>query len=145
VLFLAVHEDAAAPGSRGLDARAEGNGAVEDVAGKDLLDLQVEIRRVGELERGEQRDDGAAVVAELHAHLDSTTTGPSRARSPSSMRLSVVRNPASGASIPSFCWISGTLKPTFHPTGSAPASRILARRISIASVPCSMLTASSRS
>ena len=51
------------------------------------------------------------------------------------MRVSVVRNPARGASMPSFCWISGTLKPTFQPTGSAPGARISRRRISIASVP----------
>ena len=53
VLFLAVHEDPARSGVGGLDTGPERNGAVKDVAGKDLLDLQIEIRRVRELESGE--------------------------------------------------------------------------------------------
>ena len=59
----------AAPGSCGLDAGPERNGAVEDVAGEDLLDLQIEVGRVRELERGEQRGDRAAVVADLDGDL----------------------------------------------------------------------------
>jgi hypothetical protein len=61
------------------------------------------------------------------------------------MRLLVVRNPASGASIPSRFWVAGTLKPIFQPMGSAPCASSSRRRVSSAFVPRSTLTASSRS
>ena len=81
------------------------------------------------------------------ATSDSTTTGPSSSdtSAPSSSSPSVVRKPASGPSMPSFCWAPETLKPTFQPIGSAPWARISRRRTSIAVVPRSTLTASSRS
>jgi len=52
-----------------LDPGPERHGAVEDVPGEDLLDLQIEIGLVGELERGKQRRDGAAVGTHLQGHL----------------------------------------------------------------------------
>ena len=52
-----------------LDPRPEGDGAVKDVPGQDLLEAEVEVRRVRELQGGQQGGDRAAVVAELHRHL----------------------------------------------------------------------------
>ena len=69
VLLLAVHEDAARARFLGLHAGPEGDGAVEDVAGQDLLQAEVEVGRIGELEGGQQGRDRAAVVAELDGHL----------------------------------------------------------------------------
>src|SRR5215211_1817662 len=65
VLLLAVHEDARGTGVQGLDAGSEGDGTVEDVARQDLLHGQVEVRRVGDLEGGEESGDRAAVRADL--------------------------------------------------------------------------------
>src|SRR5215207_5704739 len=49
----------------GLDARAEGNGAVEDVARQDLLQAELEVWWIGEFKGGQQRSDGAPVATEF--------------------------------------------------------------------------------
>ena len=66
----------------------------------------------------------------------STTVGRRRwrASAPSASRPAVERNPASGASMPSFSCTAGTLKPTFQPIAWAPSSSISRRRASIAPV-----------
>ena len=58
-----------APGAPVSTRGPKATAAVEDVAGQDRLDVLVEVGRVGELERGQQRDDRARVVAQLHGDL----------------------------------------------------------------------------
>src|SRR4029078_5854796 len=51
------------------DPRPKGDGTVKDVPGEYLLELDVEIGRIGELEGGQEGEDSATVVAQLDGGL----------------------------------------------------------------------------
>ena len=137
LVLLAVHEHQGVARRLGLHARPERHGAVEDVPGEDPLDVPGDVRRVGHLERRQQRHDRAAVAARAPRPPPAPRPWavPASGRvAPSATRPAVDRKPASGASMPSFSWTAGTLKPTFQPSASAPSASISRRRSSMAAV-----------
>ena len=112
------------PGVRGLHARPERHRAVEDVPGEDPLATSQE--RSGGSATSSAGSSATIVRASSPsstATSGSATTGPAVERERRAVRRAAPaldRKPASGASMPSFSWTAGTLKPTFQPIGWAP-------------------------
>ena len=127
--LLAVHEKPPGARRRRLHARPEGHRPVEDVAREDALARP----RTGPECRPPRAPGSRATIVRPSSPSSTATSGsatvgrPSVAyESPSASRPAVERNPASGASIPSFSCTAGTLKPTFQPSGWAPDAIALA-------------------